>query len=293
VTTPLKANISSPKEVFATFGTDLQATGKNNISQIHEYIAWNGNSALTVWNSSAANRVHGNDGLSFMPGITANDTVVTFVDLIFRTANLFVNYSQNSGSVDLYGINCLWFVENISDYASGPGYYDDGPPGMFNMSMAEQGTPLFVSKPHFLDADPYYISMVDGLSPNRTLHDNDLYIEPNTGIMMGVLNRGQVNVVVNSSLLYPDMLAAYVPVAWLEQGGFISSELAEQFRNQVYLAQTVADGIRWTGMLGGGLLLLLALMIFLAVLAPDRNPLPGAPTPSEADALLAGRVTLN
>lgn len=40
------------------------------------------------------------------------------------------------------------------------------------------GAPVFVSKAHFLDADPYYLSLITGLSPNRTLHDTNVDVEP-------------------------------------------------------------------------------------------------------------------
>ncbi len=38
--------------------------------------------------------------------------------------------------------------------------------------------PVFVSKPHFLDADPVYLSYIDGPKPNRDIHDAFLNVEP-------------------------------------------------------------------------------------------------------------------
>ena len=38
--------------------------------------------------------------------------------------------------------------------------------------------PVFVSKPHFLDADKSYLDGVNGLHPNRSLHDAFLEVEP-------------------------------------------------------------------------------------------------------------------
>lgn len=53
--------------------------------------------------------------------------------------------------------------------------------------------PAFASKPHFLDADPVYRQMVDGIPPpNRTLHDTTLDIEPYTGAGMVIHQRLQV-----------------------------------------------------------------------------------------------------
>ena len=37
---------------------------------------------------------------------------------------------------------------------------------------------MFASKPHFLDADPAFLSNVTGLSPDREKHDSYLDVEP-------------------------------------------------------------------------------------------------------------------
>ena len=39
--------------------------------------------------------------------------------------------------------------------------------------------PIFVSKPHFLDADNFYMKKVSGLRvANRSKHDSYLWVEP-------------------------------------------------------------------------------------------------------------------
>lgn len=109
-----------------------------------EYTVWNGNATLNVWNSPQANRVTGTDGQNFAMGLTENDTIVSWVDSVFRIANLFVNKSQNSGSMTVKGVKCLWFVENITDYSADPAYWGYAPSGVFNISSASQGTPALL-----------------------------------------------------------------------------------------------------------------------------------------------------
>ena len=45
---------------------------------------------------------------------------------------------------------------------------------------------VFASKPHFLDADPAFLSNVTGLSPDREKHDSYLDVEPVGGEGGGV-----------------------------------------------------------------------------------------------------------
>lgn len=40
------------------------------------------------------------------------------------------------------------------------------------------GAPVFVSNPHFYQADPSLLDAVEGLKPNKTLHDTFFKIQP-------------------------------------------------------------------------------------------------------------------
>lgn len=55
---------------------------------------------------------------------------------------------------------------------------------------------MFLSYPHFYDADPYYLSEVDGLKPNKEKHELYLVLEPKTGLMLEMSARLQSNILV-------------------------------------------------------------------------------------------------
>ena len=56
--------------------------------------------------------------------------------------------------------------------------------------MSRYGAPVFISQPHFLNADPYYISLVkSGLSPDPALHGTSFKVEPLSGIPTDVVAR--------------------------------------------------------------------------------------------------------
>lgn len=52
------------------------------------------------------------------------------------------------------------------------------PPGVRNLTRCRQGAPVFVSFPHFYKADPSYTAAVDGLAPNKSLHEFRITLEP-------------------------------------------------------------------------------------------------------------------
>lgn len=52
------------------------------------------------------------------------------------------------------------------------------PSGVGNSSTCRFGAPVFVSFPHFYLADPYYLNQVEGLSPQKDLHEFYINLEP-------------------------------------------------------------------------------------------------------------------
>lgn len=92
-------------------------------------------------------------------------------------------------------------AENITQNPEEAWQYNQyGPSGLQNLTTLAT-LPFFISKPHFLDADPSLLAAVVGLSPNREIHDTTLDIEPNTGALCRVQNRAQVIYQMNSMFI--------------------------------------------------------------------------------------------
>lgn len=115
-----------------------------------------------------------------------------------------------------YVADCRYGVQNKDSQNAtmnpeeGWQYYNFAPSGMQNLTQVAT-LPLFISKPHFLDADPVLVASLNGLSPNEEIHDTYIDIEPNTGALCRVHNRVQVNYQVNNYNLpevEPDLVVA-------------------------------------------------------------------------------------
>ncbi|OTF78805.1 hypothetical protein BLA29_009396, partial [Euroglyphus maynei] len=86
------------------------------------------------------------------------------------------------------------------------------PSGVFDLSVCQQGAPIFISFPHFFEASDYYRKQVDGLHPNRTLHESYIDIEPQTGTPVDFIARVQVNVDVQTARTsQPKMVPVMMP----------------------------------------------------------------------------------
>jgi hypothetical protein len=154
---------------------------------------------VLVFATPYANRIAGTDGNMF--GAPADsEKVLMYINDIYRTA--FSIYEKDTD--DWHGITLRRYgVQNKDSQnatmnpSEGWQYYNYAPSGMQNLTTVAT-LPLFISKPHFLDADPVLAGSLKGLSPTKEIHDTYIDIEPNTGALCRIHNRVQVNYQVNN-----------------------------------------------------------------------------------------------
>lgn len=70
------------------------------------------------------------------------------------------------------------------------------PSGVINVTACRFGSPVFMSYPHFYQADQIYLEQVEGLEPNRDNHEFYIIVEPALGTILEIAARFQVNMLV-------------------------------------------------------------------------------------------------
>lgn len=119
---------------------------------------------------------------------------------LFRSVTL--DYEKE---IENYGVSSYRFTgtervfANASDNADNWCFCSGGvcnPSGIGNSSTCRYGAPAFVSFPHFYLADPYYREQVEGLNPQKDLHEFHVDLEPTLAVPSKVRARLQVNVLV-------------------------------------------------------------------------------------------------
>lgn len=178
-------------------------TGVGDIDNIGQYVQWQGNvEEIQVWpNGMGANDINGTEGLFFHPFLQEGEEVQIYVDDTFRSFTLV-----QTDIVNLMGVRAFrfMFVNSTFDSAfTNPENVRWGsfnPDGLFFLGPTQDPVvPVYGSKPHFLDGDPALLEKVNGLSPNRALHESFLDVEPTTGANVQVQIQIQINAQVNQS----------------------------------------------------------------------------------------------
>ncbi len=215
--------------------TSTIKTGANNLEEIAQYVKWQENTTVTVWQSDEP--VRGTGGTQFAPGVTTSETLVVWVSELLRAVDfVFAKETQ------VEGIDLLRFelsddtLKSSSQLAANAKYYQ-GIAGLANMTAA-QGIPLFLSKPHFLDADSSLGTGMGISTADPEKHDTFLDVEPITGAVMNAKKRLQINLQVQASDYFSkDIMDEILPLVWVEEGGSIQPDQAQAFKDAVYGAQ--------------------------------------------------------
>ncbi|XP_040567341.1 protein peste [Lepeophtheirus salmonis] len=136
-------------------------------------------------------------------------------------------------SVHEYHLNSTIFYGNSSLNPSNKCYEGGNslPSGVFNASSCHFGAPIFISNPHFFEADPFYSSQFkDGsMQPNVSKHESYLKIEPITGLLMEVHIKSQFNVYlrhVPMIEMFSNINNTYFPIAWFDYSMKVGPEMS-------------------------------------------------------------------
>eukprot|EP00049_Salpingoeca_infusionum_P011165 m.192416 g.192416 ORF g.192416 m.192416 type:complete len:548 (-) comp14854_c1_seq1:4308-5951(-) len=277
-----KNNSAETRNEYST-----QFTGKNDSTLLLQFTEWAGhNGSLTTWMGTGcsaysssqeaidkaiaeANMINGTDGLTFQPELTEEINPYVWSDDLMRSAILVKSDEIQFENITLwrYTVDPSLMANVTADWRN-CAFDAYAPKGTLNLT-AVVGGPAFASKEHFLDADPVFLQMVDGVPPpNRTLHDTTLDVEPLTGTSMIVHDRLQINVhlhQVEEIKAFENISEVYLPIVKVDEHATITPKLIKQWKSQVGVALDAQEFVQWIG-IGVGSALLLACFVLVVTL---------------------------
>nr|XP_023016491.1 protein peste-like isoform X2 [Leptinotarsa decemlineata] len=114
------------------------------------------------------------------------------------------------------------------------------PSGAFNVSSCRDGSPTFLSLPHFYNADPSYTQNMKGMKPEKSKHSFFFEVEPKTGLILNVQAGMQVNMLLQpipKIRMYDNVPKMFVPLFYFSQ----NMKLAEYARSQIRMLQNLPE----------------------------------------------------
>uniref|UniRef100_U5EUH2 Putative plasma membrane glycoprotein cd36 n=1 Tax=Corethrella appendiculata TaxID=1370023 RepID=U5EUH2_9DIPT len=236
-------------------------TGEEDITKIGTMQFWNYASRTNFFDSYCG-MINGSAGEFYPPHQQKDVPVQFFSPDMCRTLPFdFEQEVEVEGVLGYKYTGGARTVDNGSLYPENSCFYpgENVPSGVLNISSCRFGTPVFMSFPHFYNADPYYVNQVDGLNPTKEKHEFSLTLEPYTGIALDVAARFQLNVLIQPDThisLYEDVQKIFLPVLWFEQRVTMTKDVADEI--------SVALSVPIYGQMIGVVILIIGLsLIFL------------------------------
>ncbi|XP_071514706.1 lysosome membrane protein 2-like [Panulirus ornatus] len=219
-------------------------TGVNDITKYTTIDTFNHERELAFWKTDECNKIQGTDGSSFPPDVKRDSILFMFNENLCRSVPLvFWHYVEEDGVKSMRFSPPADVFANVSVKPENECYCVGGPPciggGVFNISSCKFGSPSIVSWPHFYQADPKFLTAVEGLSPDAEKHALYIDLSPRTGAPLRAQARLQINIAVPH---VPEVKPAarlreiIFPVLWFEDG---VSELPEDLVELLQFAENV------------------------------------------------------
>ncbi|XP_031664827.1 scavenger receptor class B member 1-like isoform X1 [Oncorhynchus kisutch] len=218
-------------------------TGKDDIRLIHKVNSWNGLTKLIYWKTPQCNMINGTAGQMWPPFMTKESTLPFYSPDACRSLELVYQREGIMKGIPLYRfVAPKTMLANGSDYAPNEGFCPCRQSGLLNVSSCRSNAPVFISQPHFYNADPVLLDYVQGLQPTEDEHGLFIDIHPETGVPLNVSIRLQLNLYMKevSGITETGKISEVVmPMIWFEENGYMDGAIVKTFHTNLVLLPMV------------------------------------------------------
>nr|XP_044631972.1 scavenger receptor class B member 1 isoform X1 [Equus asinus] len=302
-------------------------TGVKDFSRIHLVDKWNGLSKVSFWHSDQCNMINGTAGQMWAPFMSPESSLEFYSPEACRSMKLVYKEAALFEGIPTYRfVAPSTLFANGSVYPPNEGFCPCRESGIQNVSTCrfsvnfsfrgaqvspcsralasvpqtvcwetriEAGAPLFLSHPHFYNADPVLAEAVAGLHPNPEEHALFLDIHPVTGIPMNCSVKLQLSLYMKAvrgigqtGSIQPVVL----PLLWFGESGAMEGKTLQSFYSQLVLLPKVLHYAQYVLLALGCVLLLVPIVyqirsqgckdaVSSPSLAAQPEQLPGPRTP--------------
>jgi len=203
-------------------------TGKKDLSKLGKIAGWESLIPSKAFPSPCGDLIGSSDGLFPPRSDSANRSSLSLfsTDLcrpLHFTRNEDINRTEILDSfipVETYSLDASNFA-NSTDCPKNSCYNNNLPSGVQNVTQCKGNSPVFVSRPHFYLADPFYRNQFQqGIEPTQGFYDSFFRIEPSSSIPVEVKMKLQLNVFLRKvkgiEYLFKEVPDLMFPVFWFE-----------------------------------------------------------------------------
>ncbi|XP_042365187.1 scavenger receptor class B member 1 isoform X2 [Plectropomus leopardus] len=224
-------------------------TGQDDIRKVHKVDSWNGLTELPYWRTPQCNMINGTAGQMWPPFMTRESTLPFYSPDACRSMELVYQRDGEMKGIPLYRfVAPKTLFANGTDYAPNEGFCPCRQSGLPNVSSCRHNSPVFISHPHFFNADPVLLDFVQGLKPTEEEHGLFIDIHPLTGVPLNVSIRLQLNLYMKrvSAITETGKISEVVmPMIWFEESGYIDGPILSTFHTNLVVLPAVMEYMQY------------------------------------------------
>ncbi|XP_063171484.1 scavenger receptor class B member 1 isoform X2 [Candoia aspera] len=237
-------------------------TGSDNISKVHTMDTWNGLKKVPYWHSDQCNLIKGSAGEAWPPFMTPSSPVELYAPDACRSIKLNYTKTEKFQGIPLYRYTLpKTLFANGTVYPPNECFCPCRQSGIQNISSCQSNAPIFISQPHFLNADPSLLDAVDGLHPSEKEHELFVDIHPLTGIPLNCSVRIQLNLFteqVPGVWQTGQIKSMVLPLLWFSESVEVVGDVLDYFYMRIIIIPSLLEYLKYCLVALGGLLLLTA-----------------------------------
>ena len=255
-------------------------TGVGDPSKFGLVASWDNKTELNFWTEDHCNKINGSDGSLFAPFVQRDRVLQLFSPEMCRS--LYLIYSKD---IDVNGIPGYRFSvpkemldasDENSCYCVNPGLNNKNCPkgGAMDLSVCRNGAPVMMSTAHFLDGSDEYINGVEGIRPDPALHSTIIDLEPNTGLILNVRKRMQLNFVLRPNTLsteFSNVREVVYPIIWVDEGASMPKATQEAIKGMIIKPLEYVDVGKWVLVGVGAVLVAIGFLMVMLNRRPDKE----------------------
>ncbi|CAN9504477.1 unnamed protein product [Ophioblennius macclurei] len=227
-------------------------TGRDDIRKVHKVDSWNGLKELNYWRTPQCNEIKGTAGQMWPPFMTKETTLPFYSPDACRSLELVYQRPGKMHGIPLYRyVAPKTMFANGTTYAPNAGFCPCRQSGLLNVSSCRHNSPVFISHPHFFNADPVLLDYVHGLHPTEEEHGLFIDIHPETGVPLNVSIRLQLNLYMKrvSGITETGRISEVVmPMLWFEESGYIDGPILDTFHTNLVVLPTIMEVMQYSFM---------------------------------------------
>lgn len=252
-------------------------TGKDDIQNVHKVDSWNGLTELSYWRTPQCNMINGTAGQMWPPFMTKESTLPFYSPDACRSMELIYQRPGHMKGIPYYRyVAPTTLFANGTDYEPNEGFCPCRQSGLLNVSSCRHNSPVFISHPHFFNADPVLLDFVQGLAPTEQEHGLFIDIHPQTGVPLNVSIRLQLNLYMKTvpGITETGKIAEVVmPMLWFEESGYIDGPILNTFHTNLVVLPAIMEYMQYGFIALGLATIVIAILVLRQQKATQHEPI--------------------